>query len=60
MPGFKMSEYLMEGFKGKGSQKIKNITMATNPMRLSFRGKQIVFSRYDYFKKIKRNHIEKL
>lgn len=29
-------------------------------MRLSFRGKEIVFSRYNYFKKIKKNHLERL
>ena len=28
-------------------------------MRMSFRGKQLVFSRYNYFKKIKKQHLEK-
>ena len=28
-------------------------------MRMSFRGKEIVFSRYNYFKKMKRNHLAK-
>lgn len=59
MPGFKMSDYLIEGFKGKGPQRIKKIMLATNPMRISFRGKELVFCRYNYFKKIKRNHLEK-
>jgi hypothetical protein len=39
MPGFKMSEYLLEGFRGKGGQRIKKIMMASNPMKLSFKGK---------------------
>ena len=59
MPGFKMSDYLIEGFKGKGPQRIKKIMLATNPMRMSFRGKEMVFCRYNYFKKIKKNHLEK-
>lgn len=58
MPSFKMSDYLISGIKGHG--KIQNITMGTNPMRLSFRGKEIVFSRYDYFKRVKRAMIQKI
>jgi hypothetical protein len=58
MPTFKMSDHLISGIKGHG--KIQNITLATNPMRLSFRGKEIVFSRYDYFKRIKRAMIQKI
>jgi hypothetical protein len=33
--------------------------LATNPMRISFRGKELVFARYNYFKKIKKNHLAK-
>ena len=58
MPTFKMSDHLISGIKGHG--KIQNITLATNPMRLSFRGKEIVFSRYDYFKRVKRSMIQKI
>ena len=58
MPAFKMSDYLISGMKGHG--KIQNITLATNPMRLSFRGKEIVFSRYDYFKRVKRAMIQRI
>jgi hypothetical protein len=59
MPSFKLSEHLIEGFKGKGPNRIKKIMLASNPMRMSFRGKEMVFCRYNYFKKIKRNHLEK-
>lgn len=60
MPNFKLSEYLITGMKGNGPQRIKKIMLATNPMKISFRGKEIVFSRYNYFKKLKRNNIERL
>lgn len=59
MPTFKISEYMVQGFKGNGPGRIKNVLLSTNPMRMSFRGKQLVFCRYNYFKKIKRNHLEK-
>ena len=29
-------------------------------MRLSYYGKEIVIARYNYFKKLKKNHIEKI
>ena len=59
LPNFHLSEYLIAGMKGNGPQRIKKILLATNPMRMSFRGKEIVFCRYNYFKKIKRNHLAK-
>jgi hypothetical protein len=58
-PNFKLSEYLTNAFRGLGAQRIKKVMVATNPMRISFRGKEIVFCRYNYFKKLKRNHLEK-
>lgn len=60
MPTFKLSDFFLQGFKGNGPSRIKNVMLASNPMRMSYRGKQIVFSRYNYFKKIKKNHLEKL
>jgi hypothetical protein len=57
MPGFKISDFFLDGFRGKGN-KIKKVIQATNPMKINFRGKEMVFSRYNYFKKIKRNHLE--
>lgn len=59
MPCFKMSDYFLDAFRGK-TNRIKKVTLATNPMKLSFRGKEIVICRYNYFKKIKRNHLEPL
>ena len=59
-PSFKLSEFLISGFKGNGPQRIKKVQLATNPMRMSFRGKEMVFCRYNYFKKVKRHHLEKL
>lgn len=56
LPSFKLADFLVSGLKGK----IKNFTLATNPMRLSYRGKEIVFSRFDYLKKLKKNTIEKI
>ena len=58
-PNFKLSDFLVHGMKGIGPQRIKKVMLATNPMRISFRGKEIVFCRYNYFKKLKRNHMEK-
>jgi hypothetical protein len=58
-PNFKLSDYLTNGMKGIGPNRIKKVMLATNPMRISFRGKEIVFCRYNYFKKLKRNHMEK-
>ena len=60
MPCSKLSEFLITAFKGTGPQKIKNITLATNPMRISYYGKEIVISKYNYFKKLKRNHLTKI
>lgn len=58
MPSFKLADFLVSGIKGP--KKIQNVILGTNPMRISFRGKEIVICRYDYFKKIKKNHIPRL
>ena len=52
-PTFKLAEFLTSGLKGK----IKNFTLATNPLRISYKGKEMIFSRFDYLKKIKKNAI---
>ena len=59
MPSFKLSDYFLQGFKGNGPNRVKKVMLATNPMRISFRGKELVFARYNYFKKIKKNHMAK-
>jgi len=60
MPCLKLSDFLVQAFKGNGPQRIKNITFATNPMRISYYGKEIVISKYNYFKKLKRNHLPRV
>ena len=57
-PNFKLSEYLIESLVIPGQQKIKKIRLASNPTRISYRGKEVVISRYDYFMKLKQNHME--
>jgi len=57
-----MSDNLFSGFKGFGAQsnRIHNVTLASNPVRISFYGKQIVINRYNYFKKMKENHLNRV
>ena len=52
MPLSPLWDYFTSSFSG-----IKHITFACNPWRISFYGKQIVVSRYNYLKKIKKNSI---
>jgi hypothetical protein len=44
-------EYMVEGL-----EKFKKVTLAPNPLRVSFLGKEIVLCRYNYLKKLKQNH----
>eukprot|EP00347_Sterkiella_histriomuscorum_P020272 403338437 len=60
MPCLQFQEYFLTGFKGNGPQRIKNVILGTNPMRISYYGKEIVISRYNFFKKLKRNQIPKI
>jgi hypothetical protein len=60
MPCMPLSEYFLSTFKGNGPSRIKNITIGSNPLRISYYGKEIVISRYNYFKKLKRNHLPKI
>ena len=46
--------------KGTGPKRIKNITLSTNPCRISFMGKEIIICRYNYFRKLQSNHLSKL
>lgn len=43
--------------KGTGPSRLKQVTLATNPFRLSYYGKEIVFARYSFLKKLKRNQL---
>jgi hypothetical protein len=60
MPSFKLSDSLLSRMKGNGPGSIKKLMFGTNPMRISFRGKEVVFCRYDYLKKLKKNHLSKI
>ena len=60
MPSFKLPDSLFSRMKGNGPGSIKKLMFGTNPMRISFRGKEVVFSRYDYLKKLKKNHLPKI
>ena len=48
-----IAEHLISGFKGATVGRIKKVTLANNPARISFRGKEMVICRYNYLKKIK-------
>ena len=62
MPGLSLSEHLFAGFKGAGpkSSRIANVSLASNPFRISYYGKQIVLSRFNYFENLKYNHLTKI
>ena len=49
MPQNKMAEFFFTSFKGKGQERIKNVHLASNPCRLNYKGKELVFSRYNFF-----------
>lgn len=55
----KLSDTFIQGFKSNGPQRIKNLTLATNPLRISYYGNEIVVAKYQFFKKLKRNHLAK-
>jgi thiamine pyrophosphokinase len=61
MPCLPLSDYFFSGARGTSVNKIlKNVTLASNPLRISYYGKEIVISRYNYFKKLKKNHLAKI
>jgi hypothetical protein len=61
MPCLPLAEYLFSGARGTGVNKIlKNVTLASNPLRISYYGKEVVIGRYNYYKKLKKNHLEKI
>jgi hypothetical protein len=59
MPCLPISDFFFTGPRG-GSRILRNVTLATNPLRISFYGKEVVISRYNYFKKLKKNHLSKI
>lgn len=57
MPMPALSEFLFKDFIGKRPEVIKNVQFGTNPSRLSYKGKEILLSRYNYFEQLKKNHL---
>jgi hypothetical protein len=61
IPCLPLSDYFLSGARGTSVNKIlKNVTLASNPLRISYYGKEIVITRYNYFKKLKKNHLAKI
>jgi len=56
-PCLPLSEYLFESLE---QARFHKFTLATNPCRLSFLGKEIVICRFNYLKKIKQNQLQKI
>ena len=64
LPQDTLADMFVDAFRGANlnalQSKIKKVTLGTNPMRISFHGKQIVFCRYDFMTKLKQNHHPKI
>jgi hypothetical protein len=62
MPCLPLADYFFTSSKnGSSAQRVlRNVTLATNPLRISFYGKEIVISRFNYFKKLKKNSLVKI
>ena len=55
MPTIPFAESLFSNLK-TGPARIKKLTLANNPCRISFLGKEIVICRYNFTVKLKQNH----
>lgn len=64
MPMFPLSESLLNGFRGKNlprlDQKIKNVRVGTNPLRISFMGKEITICRFNFLEKFMGNNLARI
>jgi DNA polymerase alpha/epsilon subunit B len=61
MPCLPLSDYLFSGARGTATSKVlKNFNLASNPLRISYYGKEIVISRFNFYKKMKKNHLAKV
>ena len=56
IPQLPLNQNLLSGFTGTLQGKIKKVTLGTNPLRVSFNGKELVLSRFNLFQKLKQNH----
>lgn len=59
LPAIPFSESIFSGLK-TGPNRIKKLTLANNPCRISFLGKEIVICRYNYTTRLKQNHQPKI
>lgn len=57
MPMPALSDFLFKDFIGKRPDVIKNVQFGTNPSRLSYKGKEILLTRYNYLEQLKKNHL---
>lgn len=55
MPAIPFAESLFQSLK-TGPMRIKKLTLANNPCRISFLGKEIVICRYNFTMRLKQNH----
>lgn len=64
MPMFPLSESLLNGFRGKhlprSDQKIKKVRVGTNPLRISFMGKEITICRFNFLEKLMGNNVARV
>lgn len=63
LPCVPLSDFFVTGPRStnaNGQKLIKNVTLASNPFRISFYGKEIVIARYNFYKKLKKNHLAKV
>jgi len=59
MPSPSFSESFFAPLK-TGPSRLKKLILANNPCRISFLGKEIVMCRYNFTKKFKVNHLQKI
>lgn len=53
MPQMPLPSHILSGFIGNHQGKIKKVTLGTNPLRISFNGKEVVIARYNFLQKLK-------
>jgi hypothetical protein len=56
-PQFRFSEFLIKSISKRAVDRpyISKVSLSSNPLRISFKGKEIVLCRFDYLKKLKMN-----
>ena len=59
MPTIPFSEAMFSGLK-TGPNRLRKVTLANNPCRISFLGKEVVICRYNFTIRLKQNHHQKI